>query len=623
MIRLLLLLSAVGGLQAGNAAILGEDTKGSNCETISCNSPGISPVIKNCPTNEKCNANNNCEYRATCTFTGPTAIDISGKLTTVKDRCNYILLESTKLLSFKVEGEYRERRRKHISHLENVKLTVDTKVYILKQGGRVEKGDGQLLTLTATETKFDSFSLAKTDAGVTAKYSKDGFEISVYFDGHTLQILTTGPTTKDPGLKKICADINERVAVRTIVDSCDKAQTDADVTKDVCDKAKTSCDVLKSTPFTSCNGVVKPDPYIKACKETMCKYPAEDNLMCSFLEAYARACKVQGRQDVTGFRSSASCPTTHKAFCPGKSCASQEFCALESGDFKCRCRPVFAAPFIKDNLLGDPTVCSANSASVTLINCLLTDKNIDYTTLHLKDKKCPGTFKDGNVTFTFNSDSLCDAEVKATDTEVTYKNNIMSSTDPNAAIIRQDQVNIEFKCTQTQPAIQSFSFKLQRSSVSKEVKSGSYDYTVSIEAFTDAARLQAVTEVVLNQKVYVNVKTTGLDDKVIAVVIDSCYASKDSDPTKDPKYQLITAGCANKEDNTVTVVGNGVSTSSYFSFNVFQFPNSNGDVHLHCKVKLCSTQGKSCLPDCTKQRRRRNAMPMYLDEAFITMAWNS
>lgn len=61
---------------------------------------------------------------------------------------------------------------------------------------------------------------------------------------------------------------------------------------------------------------------------------------------------------------------------------------------------------------GNATVCTQNSATLSLAACLLWDKGIDYTSLHLNDPACEGDLdNDTNiVTFSFES-STCGTEV--------------------------------------------------------------------------------------------------------------------------------------------------------------------------------------------------------------------
>ena len=58
--------------------------------------------------------------------------------------------------------------------------------------------------------------------------------------------------------------------------------------------------------------------------------------------------------------------------------------------------------------------CEEDSASVILANCLLKDKGISFSLLHLNDKTCKGEMDDVThmVTFTFNSKHTCGTLVK-------------------------------------------------------------------------------------------------------------------------------------------------------------------------------------------------------------------
>lgn len=65
---------------------------------------------------------------------------------------------------------------------------------------------------------------------------------------------------------------------------------------------------------------------------------------------------------------------------------------------------------------GDTPVCSQDSASVRLANCLLEDKGVDYSMLHLKEQSCRGQMdqRTNMVTFSFNGSS-CGTEVTVGD----------------------------------------------------------------------------------------------------------------------------------------------------------------------------------------------------------------
>lgn len=60
---------------------------------------------------------------------------------------------------------------------------------------------------------------------------------------------------------------------------------------------------------------------------------------------------------------------------------------------------------------------------------------------------------------------------------------------------------------------------------------------------------------------------------------------------------LFLCSCANPSDQTVQVVANGLGTSNYFSFSMFQFTGKSGDLYLHCKLNLCvKEKNKTCAP---------------------------
>ncbi|CAJ1064649.1 uncharacterized protein LOC117808825 [Xyrichtys novacula] len=176
-----------------------------------------------------------------------------------------------------------------------------------------------------------------------------------------------------------------------------------------------------------------------------------------------------------------------------------------------------------------------------------------------------------------------------------------------------------------------------------------------MKAYADSDLSVSETSVKINQRVWVELKTTGLDERLVAMVIDSCWATKEVKPDSSPQYHLITKSCA--KDKTVVMDKNGKGTSNSFSFTTFQFSKSTGDVYLHCQVKLCGLKkGKNCVPllgftgwyfswgggpafitldtvflfftpqDCTKSGRRRRS-PNFLFEdgapALVTMAWTS
>ncbi|XP_047442036.1 uncharacterized protein LOC125008728 [Mugil cephalus] len=598
------------------------------CTTVTCDDGAFQRST--CGPLECCQGNHTCMLDTTCTVTGPTIIDVHGQVNSVQDRCAYPLVSVPDL---DVLATFQERRRTDVSFVDSVTLVLgDPAVHIhLEQDGRVRLDDSAL-TLNSSAQLVHGVELSKDQSGVTAKVSLSNYTTSVFFDGSTAQIRVEGA----PGspLQGLCGNSSVSLSGLSISayssPSCKKQYPDTADSTINCNMTSERCNLLKEAPFTTCT--MDPEPYITACIDTLCTYPALDGLNCQFLEAYARACSLYSDGTLEGWRSKASCPAP-EAFCQDRTCSAHEFCGERtvSGESGCLCRAIFASKYRSTNSLGDPTVCSQNSASLTLVGCLLVEKGIDFSALHLNDPDCVGQMDEEThmMTFSFNSINSCGTVFTANNSQIIYKNTIKTQNNSSDIITRQDQFSIDFSCVHTQPDIKTMAFRIRDSSVIQQITSGAWNYSLTMTAFTDAGRTQAVesnTEVLLNQKIWVELVTDGLDGNMVAVVTDSCWATDQPSPTATQKYDLIIKGCANPADQTVNVEGNGLGTSNYFSFNLFQFSGNSGDIYLHCNLQLCVKQENNCAPVCNRAvRRRRSARSGYEGEgaALISMAWTN
>lgn len=84
-----------------------------------------------------------------------------------------------------------------------------------------------------------------------------------------------------------------------------------------------------------------------------------------------------------------------------------------------------------------------------------------------------------------------------------------------------------------------------RRSVAQCITSGAWNYTLTIKAYTDADRTQLVewnSELQLNEKIWMVLKTDGLDGSMVSVVTDSCWATDKASPTSSPRHDLIING---------------------------------------------------------------------------------
>ncbi|XP_030609901.1 alpha-tectorin-like [Archocentrus centrarchus] len=603
------------------------------CSKLTCSETAVL-LTSGCGPLGTCSGNSICTSGITCTVTGPTVIDIHGQVNVIKDRCAYSLLSTPVVPDFHVLANFQERRREDVSLLDSVTLRLDELgVYIhLEQGGRVRLNDSTL-TLSSSAQLVHGVELSKDQTGVTAKLSLSNLFTSVFFDGYTAQIHLEGPAVRF--LKGLCGNSSRSLSELRLSEysstSCEiQYNHTADSTIN-CNNVTERCNLLKEAPFTSCNNDVNPQPYITACTDTLCKYPAVDGLNCQFLKAYARACSLQGNHTLEGWTSKASC--SPEAFCQDRTCSDHEFCGekMVSGDTRCFCRAIFASKYRSTDSLGDPTVCRENSASLTLVGCLLEDKGIDYSALHLNDPTCRGQIDELThmVTFSFNSSNSCGTVITANSSHNIYRNTIRTQNSASDIITRNDDVYIDFSCTHIQPNINTATFRIKDWSVAQQISSGAWNYTLTIKAYTDPGRTHAVepnSELRLNQKIWMELETDGLDGDMVALVSDSCWATDQPLPSSSPRHDLIMNGCANPADLTVEVEENGLGTSTCFSFNMFRFTGGSGDIFMHCKLHLCPKQANSCIPTCNKTaRRRRSASYTYEPEApaFISMSWTN
>uniref|UniRef100_A0A3B3TH83 Alpha-tectorin-like n=1 Tax=Poecilia latipinna TaxID=48699 RepID=A0A3B3TH83_9TELE len=579
------------------------------CCTVTCDVSGAATAVSHCGPMEHCQG----DGRKNSDLDGFTSRPQS-----VPDRCGYSLLRSSSLPGLHVLGVFKERRRKDLSFLDRVVLQLDREgaQISLEQGSKVKVND-DFLTVHATPQMVHSVALTKSHAGVTAKLEASNYTVSVVFDGQTAIIHLTG---KASWLK---ADL--------LICFCSmQYDDDADSTSS-CNTTAKRCNLLQEGSFTACNSYVDPEPFVQACTQTLCKYPAVDDLTCHFLKGYAEVCKYKSNVTVQDWRSHTSCAVP-QATCQDMFCGSHEFCAVDSssGEARCHCRALFASKYKPTNSFGEPIVCADKGATVTLANCLLEDKGIDYSVLHLNDQSCRGQLDNLThmVTFSFSSQNTCGTVVQANNSQIIYKNAIMTQNISMFGLItRHDKVHMDFSCYYSQPDVKTLSIRFRQSSVIQHISSGEWKYNLTMEAYTSRDRTKPIdsdADIDLNQRLWVELKTYGLEEDRVAVVTDSCWATDRPSPAGGLRYNLIINGCPNPKDPTVAVEGNGLGTSTVFSFNTFQFTGSNGNVFLHCKVELCVRQGDNCIQRCAQTARgRRSARPKYetVNLAFISVAW--
>nr|XP_033948106.1 alpha-tectorin-like [Pseudochaenichthys georgianus] len=595
------------GLVNINTQLLGgvvkPGTEMPNAEPCSVELCSLSAVLANvtaCGPQEFCQADNTCAILpVVCTVTGSTVIGFHGAVHSVQDRCAYSLMQPEGSASFNLTAAFRERRRTDVPLLDHLILSLPGVTMYLERGGRV-RVDGEALVLNSTAQLMHGVELSKDHTGVTAKLPSSS--MTLFFDGNSAHV--AAPPEAVEGL---CGNPSNSSWTTTLtaekssfsLPGCEIQSQDSVDSTINCTRSTDHCNLMRQPPFSACLNHTDPEPYISACTHTLCSYPSVDGVDCHFLEAYAKACSLEANVTLEDWRSTSGCSPPPLCQQP---CSDHEFCGEEVGSTRCFCRALFASKYNATKSLGDPTVCRQDSASAVLAGCLLDDKGIDFSTLHLKDPSCKGHMdpKSHLVTFSFNSSAPCGTEVMRNNSQIVYENSIMSSNSSSGGVItRSDQIQIDFSCKYTQPEVGSESFRIKDSSVVQQLVSGEWNYTLTMSSFIDAGLLQPVgtdTEILLNQKVWLQLEAVGLDANMVAMVTDSCWETNQASPDSNLRYDLILNGCPNPADDTVQMQVNGQGTSSVFSFNMFEFSGASSEIYLHCKLELCPTQGQTCTP---------------------------
>uniref|UniRef100_A0A3B4WPS3 Alpha-tectorin-like n=1 Tax=Seriola lalandi dorsalis TaxID=1841481 RepID=A0A3B4WPS3_SERLL len=556
-----------------------------------------------------------CVVYSTCTVTGPTVIDFNGHVSSVQDRCAYTLMSAAGL---QLLATFQERRRKDVSFLERVILRLDgSGVDIhLGQGGNVQLNH-TTLRLNSSAQLIHGVELSKDKSRVTAKVTFSNYSTSILFDGTTAQIHVKGPGS----LQGLCVNSSSLSEVRLSEFSSSSCETQYSEPADGridCTMMTARCNLLKEAPFTSCHSHVDPEPHVTACTSVLCLYPAGDGLRCQFLEVYAQACSLHSNHTLEGWRSKASC-SPPQDLCQDTSCSAHEFCGEDmSGRPRCLCRAGFASKYRTRGALGDPTVCRENSASVSLAACLLAEKGINHSVLHLNDHTCTGQMdeKTHMVTFGFNTSKPCGTVISVAKNKIIYSNTIKTdNSSTSGPISRQSLVNVNFSCFYSQPDVKSIT-------VMQQIISGSWNYSLSMSMCADLACTQPIDfskGVQLDQTIYMSIETDGLDGNLINMKTESCWATNNENGNGGLRYDLVKNGCSNPQDSTVMIIPNGKGTGSILVFRMFQFRGNNNKIFLHCKMKLCLKSSPSCQQ---VGRKKRSVRPDYEDEnpAFVTVA---
>jgi hypothetical protein len=254
------------------------------------------------------------------------------------------------------------------------------------------------------------------------------------------------------------------------------------------------------------------------------------------------------------------------------------------------------------------------SASYIHLECRATNMTITLTKsafphlvpqrASLIETRCGASSNDTHVFITSNLDE-CGTRVTYTNTTATYTNYIVpdmnwhpanSSNDTPHAIINRGTLHVEdtslkFHCTypllshDTIPAyaVKTSNFELDGA--------GRREIEFKIELYHDAEYTSQLKQheyplrVDTGERVYVKAVVHG-DNSRMAVWVDRCVATPNSDPAAVTKHNLIENGCPT--DETIQYHNSTVKVEQRFSFESFRFNSlPSAVVYLHCYIDVC------------------------------------
>ncbi|XP_071963506.1 CUB and zona pellucida-like domain-containing protein 1 [Antedon mediterranea] len=95
----------------------------------------------------------------------------------------------------------------------------------------------------------------------------------------------------------------------------------------------------------------------------------------------------------------------------------------------------------------------------------------------------------------------------------------------------------------------------------------------------------------------------------IKLYIDKCVATRTSDQTTSPRYDIITNSCPS--DDTITFMPSS-NTDVHFSLDSFRFIEEEGEVYVHCEMSVCNATDTSCSRNCNQRVTRSVSKSSYV-----------
>ncbi|KAL7371755.1 hypothetical protein ABVT39_004386 [Epinephelus coioides] len=586
-----------------------------------------------CTSSQKCTIQNGqlgCyEAMSTCTVWGdPHYITFDGALAHFQGTCSYIITESvshgTNETHFQVIATNNHRGNNHVSFVSAVDLYLKNH----PEGAHVRIAPNKRVKVNGNDVSLPII------IGTIAQVERQGsyiivnaIDLIVQFDGQSTLLVRVGQHRQNR-VRGMCGNFNSDPADDKVLPNGTLAQNDnhfghswksptsqpgcgstdedgGDGLNDCPFKQEYSelCSVItnSSGPFSACHLHSDPQPFFTSCVYDLCQYTPANGMLCSAVSAYEKTCSVLGL-NIPEWRPALQCAESDP--CEQLDCTEYEWCGEQDGVYGCFCDEHHHRP---NNESYDSSItCVSSSGTIAVSRCQLFEAGFHPSDLHLRDDSCKGTLQHGRLVFHFNNDDqLCGTLLRSNGTHFMYENTIQGDVDPHQAIIsREKSIHLHFSCEY--PLAQAVSMDVGinplESIVSRRLPLGLGHYYLRMILYEDTGFRFPLTrnrnlEVEIDQKLYIEVQTEGVDEQQISTILDSCWATPFDDASYPVRWDLITAQCPNPEDETVELIQNGISTVARFSFRMFTFTNFSS-IYLHCQVHLCLLRHNNCTAHC-------------------------
>ncbi|XP_023805555.1 IgGFc-binding protein [Oryzias latipes] len=568
---------------------------------------------------------------STCTVWGdPHYITFDGALAHFQGTCSYIITETgshgNNHTQFEVVATNNHRGNNHVSFVSSVDIHFSKdaeSVHVRIGPNRGVKVDGSDVSLPTT---VGAIAQVSTQEGFVVF---DADDLIVKFDGQSTLLVRMSQYYQNK-VSGMCGNFNGDPSDDKVKPSGILAQNDTEFGHSW--KSPTSqagcgstdeikgdghcrfsqeysevCSIITNTsgPFSACHLHSDPQLFFSSCVYDLCLYTPANGMLCSAVSAYEKTCTVLGL-NIPEWRPALHCAQSDP--CEQLNCTENEWCGEKHGVYGCFCDEHHHRP--NNDSYDSSITCESSSGTMSVSRCQLFEAGFHSSALHLRDSSCNGILQDGRLVFHFdNNNHLCGTVLRSNGTHFIYENDIQSETAPPGTLIsRQKKLKLCFSCAYPLSQAQSMDVGINpvESILKKKLPAGRGSYHIRMTSYMDPDfhfPFTSETDIEVDEKLYVEVQTEGVDQHQLATILDSCWATPVNTEDYPVRWDLITNECPNPEDGTVELIQSGISTVARFSFRMFTFTNFTS-IFLHCNVHLCLLNGSDCTPQCYPNHRR-------------------